>query len=120
MAMVYCPNCRSANSSRERRCWICQKALAPPAANPAGRPLTYPQRMHLLRFEETLSGQESGFATRIVYVKSVEDEKPARGYWQSLQDAKTLRLRRIYAGAAATLSICLAAVLFGLTNPASA
>lgn len=108
MAVITCPNCRSAVSSRERRCWICQKALAPPATHPRGRKPTYPERMRLVRIEES-AGIDS-LATRIVYVKSVEDPLPNRRYRQE-QNLERRRLRQACAGLAASLAFLLAVLL---------
>jgi hypothetical protein len=76
--------------------------------------------MRLVRFEETINDPESEVSCRVVYVKSVEDDRPVRDYWQTLRDQQLLKLRRIYAGAAAGLSLALAATLFVLSTPAPA
>lgn len=117
MAVLYCPNCRSAVSSRERRCWICNKALAPPAPTPNGTAPTYPQRMRLVRFEETAGGLTDGFRCRIVYLKSVEDRAPVRDYWQAAREQKLVRIRRAGAALAASLTVALIIVIVTLAVP---
>lgn len=120
MAVIYCPNCRSAVSSRERRCWICDKALAPPVPAPTkAGPATYPQRMRLVRMEETSGGLADGFRCKIVYLKSVEDPAPVRDYWQAAQNQRLLRARKAGAALAASLTVLLVILLGVLAVPAS-
>src|SRR5579884_713638 len=116
MSLIYCPNCGSANSSVQRECWICQKKLVAPAGRD-GRPLSYPQKMRLVRFEESAGALAEGLSGRIVYVKSVVDKRPVKDFWQAAREQRSRTFRRLYAGTAAGLTVVVAAVFVALAAP---